>query len=97
MLLEVLLAGSAQLHGNELEATHLEARDNRANETTLGTRVSESRSIDEVVVSRSQLRPRGSHIRTWTPSGLIAMKLRQLVSFTTSTGGVAGKIQRHGV
>lgn len=35
VLLEVLLAGGGQLHGNELEATVLEARDDGANESTL--------------------------------------------------------------
>jgi hypothetical protein len=35
VLLEVLLAGRAQLHGNELEAAVLEAGDDGANETTL--------------------------------------------------------------
>jgi hypothetical protein len=33
--LEVLLAGGGELHGNELEATVLEARDDGANESTL--------------------------------------------------------------
>lgn len=35
VLLEVLLARRAQLHGNELEAAVLEAGDDGANETTL--------------------------------------------------------------
>ena len=35
VLLKVLLAGAAELHGNELEATVLEARDDGANESTL--------------------------------------------------------------
>jgi hypothetical protein len=34
--LEVLLAGGGELHGNELEATVLEARDDGADESTLG-------------------------------------------------------------
>lgn len=88
VLLEVLLAGSAELHGNELEAAVLEARDDGANEATLGGSVSETHSIDDLTVHSSQSRPRDSHIRTWTPSGLMAMKLRQSVSFTASTGGV---------
>lgn len=35
MLLEVGLAGAGELHGNELEAAVLEARDDVANEATL--------------------------------------------------------------
>ena len=35
VLLEVLLAGGGELHGNELEATVLEARDDGTNEATL--------------------------------------------------------------
>lgn len=35
VLLEVLLAWGGELHGNELEATVLEARDDGANEATL--------------------------------------------------------------
>lgn len=35
VLLEVLLGGGGELHGNELEATVLEARDDGANESTL--------------------------------------------------------------
>lgn len=50
MLLEVLLARAAQLHGNELEAAHLEARDDGTNEATLGASVSETHSIDGVTV-----------------------------------------------
>ena len=37
VLLEVLVARGAQLHGNKLEAAVLEARDDGANETTLRT------------------------------------------------------------
>lgn len=35
VLLEELLAGGGELHGNELEATVLEAGDDGANESTL--------------------------------------------------------------
>jgi hypothetical protein len=35
VLLEVLLAGGGELHGNELEAAVLEARDDGADESTL--------------------------------------------------------------
>ena len=40
VLLEVLLAGGGQLHGNELEAAVLEARDDGANESTLYNSIS---------------------------------------------------------
>ena len=39
VLLEVLLAGSAELDGSELEAAVLEAGDDGANEATLGTQL----------------------------------------------------------
>lgn len=48
VLLEVLLAGGGELHGNELEATVLEARDDGANESTLVDIVSECCSIGQV-------------------------------------------------
>jgi hypothetical protein len=37
VLLEVLLGGSDELEGNELEAAVLEARDDRGNEAALNT------------------------------------------------------------
>lgn len=46
MLLEVLLAGGGELHGNELEATVLEARDDGSNEATLVDIVSKWSSIE---------------------------------------------------
>lgn len=45
VLLEVLLAGGGELHGNELEATVLEARDDGSNEATLVDIVSKCWSI----------------------------------------------------
>lgn len=62
MLLEVLLAGGGELDGNELEAAVLEAGDDGANQATLDMSV--------VVFKRWE---QGK--LTWTPSGLIAMKL----------------------
>lgn len=47
VLLEVLLAGGGELHGNELEATVLEARDDGANESTLVGSVSGCNSIGD--------------------------------------------------
>lgn len=81
MLLEVLLAGGGELHGNELEATVLEARDDGANESTLVGIVSKKRSIARGLHGASWNRLAESCIHTWTPSGLMAMKLEQLVSF----------------
>lgn len=46
VLLEVLLAGGGELHGNELEATVLEARDDGSNEATLVDIVSKWGSIE---------------------------------------------------
>lgn len=45
VLLEVVLARGGELHGNELEATVLEARDDGANESTLVDIVSKCCSI----------------------------------------------------
>lgn len=75
VLLEVLLAGGGELHGNELEATVLEARDDGADESTLDV-VSTCWSIVQALHG-----PRWSCIHTWTPSGLMAMKLEQSISF----------------
>ena len=49
VLLEVLLAGGGELHGNELEATVLEARDDGANESTLVDIVSICCSIGQTL------------------------------------------------
>ena len=46
MLLEVVLARGGELHGNELEATVLEARDDGANESTLVKIVSLMLTLD---------------------------------------------------
>lgn len=80
--LQVLLARGGELHGNELEATVLEAGDDGTNESTLGGIVSYYSSIDGLTEDRSFYRPEESYIRTWTPSGLMAMKLDKPVSFT---------------
>ena len=63
--------------------TLLEAGDDGANETTLDERkvlVIASRLI--ALLSGTELRDkcREAAVRTWTPSGLIAMKLEVLVS-----------------
>lgn len=47
MSFEVLLAGGGELHGNQLEATVLEAGDDGTNEATLGIDVSEYSSIGD--------------------------------------------------
>lgn len=86
MLLEVLLARGGELHGNELEATVLEARDDGSNEATLVDAVSKCRSIAELFRVRYGFKSKGGCVRTWTPSGLMAMKLEQLISFTGSEG-----------
>lgn len=39
-------------------------------------------------------RPAGFYVHTWTPSGLMAMKLRQLISLTAKEGGVDRKVGR---
>lgn len=67
MLLEVLLGGGDELDGNELEAAVLEARDDGADQAALGTR-----SAGLLPALRRSF---ASMVLTWTPSGLIAMKL----------------------
>jgi hypothetical protein len=82
VLLEVLLAGGGELHSNELEATVLEARDDGANESTLVEIVSICCAIVQALHSSSWMWFAGRCIHTWTPSGLMAMKLEQLISLT---------------
>lgn len=61
----MLLGGGDELDGNELEATVLEAGDDGADQATLGKRSA----------SWLQRQDTTGVILTWTPSGLIAMKL----------------------
>lgn len=68
MGLEVLLGGRHELDGDELEAAVLEARDDGADEATLDT-------VSTPSPPQLQSQSRGPH--TWTPSGLIAMKLQK--------------------
>lgn len=87
VLLEVLLAGSDELDGSELEAAVLEAGDDGANEATLGNGVSIllvhcTVKLTHCSRDRAQLQGGRSGERTWTPSGLIAMKLFPTVSYT---------------
>lgn len=60
MLLEVVLARGGELHGNELEATVLEARDDGANESTLVDIVSKCCSIAKLIQIRDGLRSNGA-------------------------------------
>lgn len=78
MSLEVLLAGGGELHGNQLEATVLEAGDDGTNESTLGTDVSEYSSIGDQTGHCCCIQFVDHCVHTWTPSGLMAMKLQQL-------------------
>jgi len=65
VLLEVLLGGGHELDGDELVAAALEAEDDFADETALS-------SLSANPHPRNTLCVVGY---TWTPSGLIAMKL----------------------
>jgi hypothetical protein len=92
VLLEVLLAGGGELHGNELEAAVLEARDDGANESTLILWLVYCFQLSCRFIFRDGIGFGGYYIHTWTPSGLMAMKLEQFVSLT-GRGGVAAGIE----
>lgn len=71
MLLEVLLGGGDDLDGGELVALLFEAGDDVADEATL---IDMSVfQISSHVGHRNKIWVGG--VRTWTPSGLMAMKL----------------------
>lgn len=77
VLLKVLLGGSDELDGGKLEATVLEARDDGANQAALLT-VSVIDAREDGGAGQSALEERGALLweeHTWTPSGLMAMKL----------------------
>jgi hypothetical protein len=66
VLLEVSLAGGGELDGDELEATVLEARDDGTDQATLW------KELSAIIVYHHI---QGLPNLTWTPSGLMAMKL----------------------
>lgn len=86
VLLEVLLAGLDELDGSELEAAVLEARDDGANEATLGAGlvccVAADLHRSAAIEMCAAIAANRGGVRTWTPSGLIAMKLFPTVSYT---------------
>lgn len=81
VLLKVLLGGGGELDGGKLEAAGLEAGDDGADEATLGNcqHVAWKRMMEGTIEGeREDQRAKGrwnEGCRTWTPSGLIAMKL----------------------
>ena len=75
MGLQVLLAGGNELQGNELEATVLEAGDDGTNKSTLAVMISFYSSIDNLTKFLFLNQTQWKAFRTWTPSGLMAMKL----------------------
>ena len=84
VLLEVLLAGLGELDGSELEAAVLEALDDGTNEATLYTdqhTIYLLRRCIAIEMYATTAIVRGVW-RTWTPSGLIAMKLFPTISYT---------------
>lgn len=84
MLLEVLLAGSDDLDGSELEAAVLEAGDDGANKATLSVWSVHCypNTVHPAIETYAAIAADHGVVHTWTPSGLIAMKLFPTVSYT---------------
>jgi hypothetical protein len=86
VLLEVLLAGLAELDSSKLEATALEALDDGTNEATLGggsvCYIANNLLRSVAIDIYAAIALNHGVVHTWTPSGLIAMKLFPTVSYT---------------